>query len=846
MRYEHLVATAAEEITERPRRIVVAFLLLTVVFAGGLSNVSTEAGTEQFASGIPAEEALQDVQQEFGTAFAADTGTTQLVQRNRNVLSKPAMLRMLRSQDALEGKDDLRVAGTSSAATTVALTLDPTARTTDEQIRVIEQATPTEIDSAIQQNRDNPAFTGAVSDDFNAKAASASATIGVVTHEIPGLGGGGGSAAGQSGSSPLTDVQLRSQRVVDTVGGDITVFGSGIISAEFATVITDSLLIVTPAATILIVFFLIVAYRDLLDLLLGSFALLMAVIWTFGFLGLAGIPFNQVMISIPPLLLAVGIDFGIHAVNRYREDRAEGLDVGAAMDVAVRQLIVAFFIVTGTTVIGFLSNLSSALTPIRDFGAVAAVGITFTFLIFGIFLPAAKVYLDRNRDRLPIPTFSEAPLGAEGSRLASALRAGVGIADRAPAVFLLLILVLTATSGVYATGISTSFSQEDFLPPEETPEYLEELPEPFAPGDYSAVATLNFLEEKFTASQGGSVTIYAEAHMERDTVLEELHRLGDDPPSTFVAEDGHADEQSLVSVIRSRAASDPEFRRLVNRNDRNANGIPDENLDEVYDYLLSSSSRQATLQYLSEDRRSTRIVYPAKADADQAEVTADGRQVAEQFRGDATATGGTVVFQAVSDLIFNSAVVSLATALSLTVVFLLLIYSILEGLPTLGIANTIPIVLSVALVAATMRVAGISFNAFTATILSLTIGLGIDYSVHVVHRFIDERRSHDLSTALDLTVRGTGGALLGSMLTTTTGIGVLTLAVLSVLGQFGILTAISILYSFLASLLVLPSTLVLWDRLKGHDPDRPVDVTESAPFDFLKRERSTPKPVRSD
>ncbi|WP_348608430.1 efflux RND transporter permease subunit [Halobaculum rarum] len=844
---EGVTAAVATEITERPGRIVAAFLLLTLVFAGGLANVSTAAGTEQFTSGIPAEEALSDIQRDFGPSFADDTGSTQLVQRDRNVLSKPAMLRMLEAQHRLQETDGLRVVGVSSPAATVARTIDPNATTTEAQIRVLERATSTEIDGAIRENADNPAFTGGVSDDFNAESAAASATIGVVTHEIPGAGGGG-AAAGQSGSSPLTDIQIRSQRVVDTVGGDITVFGSGIISAEFSSVITDSLLIVTPAAVLLIIGFLIVAYRDLIDLLLGSFTLLLAVVWTFGFLGLAGIPFSQMMISVPPLLLAVGIDFGIHAVNRYREDRAEGYGVEDAMNLAVRQLLVAFFIVTGTTVIGFLANLTSDLAPIREFGLVAAAGILFTFLLFGVFLPAAKVLIDQRRDVIPIPTFSQAPLGAEGSGLASVLRVGVSIGDRAPRVFLALVLVLTAASGGYAAGISTSFSQEDFLPPEETPDYLEELPEPFAPSDYTAVATLNFLEEKFTASQGGSVTVYVEGDMEDSTRLEELYRMGDDPPSTFVSEDGRAESQSIVTVIQRRAASDPEFRRLVNRNDRNANGVPDDNLGEIYDYLLSSSSREQALQYLSEDRRSTQVVYSTEADADQSAVTADGRAVADRYRdtsGVAVATGSTVVFAAVSDLIFVSAAQSLAVALSLTVVFLLVIYGVLEGLPSLGLINTIPIIASVALVAATMRLAGIAFNAFTATILSLTIGLGIDYSVHVVHRFIDERGEHDLFTALERTVRGTGGALLGSMLTTTTGIGVLVFSVLSILGQFGTLTALSILYSFLTSMLVLPSALVVWDGLKGHDPDRPVEAKPGLSVPFLRR-GDRPEPTSAD
>jgi hypothetical protein len=60
------------------------------------------------------------------------------------------------------------------------------------------------------------------------------------------------------------------------------------------------------------------------------------------------------------------------------------------------------------------------------------------------------------------------------------------------------------------------------------------------------------------------------------------------------------------------------------------------------------------------------------------------------------------------------------------------------------------------------------------------------------------------------------------MVTTVSGIGVLVLAILSVLGQFGVLTALSILYSFLASLLVLPSVLVLWDRYRGNDPSVPI------------------------
>ncbi|WP_224450101.1 efflux RND transporter permease subunit [Haloprofundus salilacus] len=811
-----------ERIVERSGRVVVLFLVLTLVFTAGLGNVSTESGTEQFAEDIPANRALEDINREFGAPFESEPGSTQLIQRGQNVLSKPALLEMLRTQEALEERTGLRVSSTSSAATVVAQSLDPEATTLDAQITAVERASPSEIRAAVRANADNPGFTGTLSNDFNRRSASASATIGVVRHDIPGYES---AAAGQGGSSPLTPIQRQTQHVVAATSDDITVFGSGVTADEFGSVITDSLLIVTPAAVIFIVFFLVVAYRDLIDLLLGGLSLFMTIIWTFGFLGLAGIPFSQMMIAVPPLLLAVGIDFGIHAINRYREDRQDGHDIDGAMQLATDQLLVAFFIVTGTTVIGFLSNLASDLAPIQDFGIVAAVGIVFTFLIFGIFLPAAKVWIDRRRDGWPIPTFSETPLGQEGSRLGEALRGGVVVAGKAPALFLLAVVLLSAGAGAYATGVDTSFSQEDFLPPEETPAYLDALPEPFAPSEYSVVATLNFLEEKFETTQGGSATVFWETNMERDTALEEIHRAGDDPPDSFVHSGGRADSESIVTVIRSQTARDPEFRAVVDRNDADGNGVPDRNLGDVYDALLNTPARSQAVDYLSEDRRSTRITYSTKASASQNAVTEDARAVADKFRGGddaAVATGDIVVFKAVSDLILQSAISSLALALGATVVFLVLVYWLVEGYPSLGVANTVPIGVAVALIAGTMRLLDISFNAFTATILAITIGLGIDYSVHVVHRFVDERRTHSLFTALDRTVRGTGGALAGSMLTTTFGIGVLVLSLLSVLGQFGVLTALSIAYSFFVSLLVLPSVLVLWDRYQGNDPAVPI------------------------
>jgi predicted RND superfamily exporter protein len=779
-----------DAIAAHPGRVVLAFLVLTGVFVAGLGNIETESGQGQFTEDLDSYEAFQDIQREFGASFTAGGASTTLLQDGQNVLSKRGLLRNLEAQRRLAARESLRVERTSSPARTVARTLDPGATTLEAQMDAVEAATPGEIDAAVRTAATEPGFRQDLSEDFVRETASASAMQGSVGH-----------------ASDIDDREQRVRRLVDPVDG-VFIVGSS------PNTVSDSLLLTLPAALLFIVLFLLVAYRDLVDLLAGVVALLLTLVWTFGFLGLIGIAFNPLLIAVPPLLIAIGIDFGIHAVNRYREERVAGADIERSMRVTTDQLLVAFFMVTGTTVIGFLSNLSSALGPIRDFAVTAAAGMVFTFCIFGVFLPALKVFVDRLRERYPIPTLSRSPLGSEGSPLGRLLSGGIGIARRGPVLFLVLVLVASVGGGVYAAGIGSGFDQESFIPPADRPAYLDPVPEPFRPPDYDYPERYDFRETQFDRSE--QVFMYVEGDMERDGALESLHRATLDPPDTLVRDEGgrYAEAESIVDVVRSRADRDPEFRQLVARNDADGDGIPDDDIDAIYDYLLDSSSRDRALSYLSEDRRSARVVLSAEDGTSSGAVAGDIQHLSTQYRADASPTGNSLIFEEASALIMETVVVSLAITLAGAAVFLVVAYWLTEGRPSLGLVNLVPIAITVVGVVASMRYLGVQFNAFNGVILSLTIGLGIDYSVHVTHRFADEFDQRPLLPALRRTVVGTGGALLGSMLTTVFGVGVLVLAVNPAIGVFGLLTSLSIVYAFVASLFVLPSVLVVWARLR--------------------------------
>jgi predicted RND superfamily exporter protein len=109
-----------------------------------------------------------------------------------------------------------------------------------------------------------------------------------------------------------------------------------------------------------------------------------------------------------------------------------------------------------------------------------------------------------------------------------------------------------------------------------------------------------------------------------------------------------------------------------------------------------------------------------------------------------------------------------------------------------------------------MYVSGFAFNFVTATIGAISNGVGIDYSIHMTQRFREELdRSSRRMEALHMAVSGTGAALVASALSSIVGFGILGFAPMPMFSSYGFLTAIMIALALAASLIVLPSLLIL-------------------------------------
>jgi hypothetical protein len=123
-------------------------------------------------------------------------------------------------------------------------------------------------------------------------------------------------------------------------------------------------------------------------------------------------------------------------------------------------------------------------------------------------------------------------------------------------------------------------------------------------------------------------------------------------------------------------------------------------------------------------------------------------------------------------------------------------------------AALLPVFASFALMLATLLVIGHKLNFMNVLVFPILVGIGIDYGIHVVHRFRDGAPVRDIVTE-------TGRAFVMTTLTTMAGFGSLVLSRYKGLSSFGFVTILGMLFVLLTSLVALPAMLRLVERRKA-------------------------------
>jgi len=578
--------------------------------------------------------------------------------------------------------------------------------------------------------------------------------------------------------------------------------------------------LVVPFALVVILAMLAFAYRDLADIGVSFLGVLVSLAWMFGILGWLDVPATESIIVGPVLVVGLSVDYGLHVFMRDREQRdPEGL-VRASMGRALRAVAVAFALVTLTTSVGFLANLTNEFAIIRDLAVGITLGVVSALVVFVTFVPALKVTVDETLAARGVAR-DRSPLGS-GRFLRPVLSTSVRAATAAAPVVLVVALVAGAAGGVAWGDLERQGMEE---PPENVADWKTDLPGPMGWDEPADIEHAQYVAEAYRSSRA-SRTVRSQILVQGPVTdpetldrVQAVHRSLANESGVATA-GGRAAVQSPLSVLWAVSGENRSVARALERADTDDDRVPDENLTAVYDALSAAAPAEAGRVL---ERRpdgsyaSLRLLVGVEgrlSDNEQADLTSGA---ADRLEGQtdlrATAVGAGTWARAESIQTARSILETLVLALVAVAAVLTLVYRRLHGSASLGAVTAVPIALVTALLVGAMSVLAIPLTIATALLMSLVVGLGIDYSIHVSDRFARELDAGDGPVAaLDRAVRGTGGALLGSTLTSAGAFVTLRLHPDPRMQNFGTLVVLALALSFVVSVFVLPSALLLWHR----------------------------------
>ncbi len=577
--------------------------------------------------------------------------------------------------------------------------------------------------------------------------------------------------------------------------------GEAIISNEMDEATMDANIIIMPGIFVVICLILLIMFKKFSYVILPLASLGISVIWLFGTMILLGISFNMMMVAIVPLLMGLGVDYSVHLFHNYKAELKNGKKPGLAIIASIQDVGMAIFLATLTTVVAFLSFLSAGIPPLRDFGILCALGIIYTLITALTFQMAVRFLLDRkkikglvskNNNKISLDFYME-----KFSKFILKQRKIILIF----AVFITLILAIGIPQ------VKTTFDMNDFLPE-----------------GNEALKLMIDIGKSFPSASESQEYILIEGDVASVETLKGISKtyenLKDDE---FVTKTpfGEPKENSILSIIRNAIRDNSSLSVIYNID---SSGIPKSDFDVVgiYDYLYNSEKYMMDtrsvlhLQGNNYDATVMRIYTDSSySDKDSDNSNTQSETLYENLNNDLVSYGdANAIVTGISSSIYtimNSMTESQLISTLISVLLAALILMIVFRNPLLGLITIIPVGISIIWIIGSIYFIGYSFNIMTVMVTSLNIGIGIAFGIHVTQRFrLTADRTGDVKKAVSKTIEHTGGALFIAALTTAAGFGMLILAPLPPEQQFGIITAMTVIYSYITSIFILPAVLMKW------------------------------------
>ncbi len=515
--------------------------------------------------------------------------------------------------------------------------------------------------------------------------------------------------------------------------------------------------------------------------ILSLIPVFVSVIWTAGSMGYIGIELASITVGLGAMIVGMGIDYSIHITHRFFELLRDDHDFPLAESVST--IAPPLFASAATTMAGFVAMAFGKMPMNAKMGFLLTTGIGYAFLAVLIILPPLLVLERRymsaafkhTEERAACATNGAGSAGGDGI-VRNALGSIALFQARSPVLVIVIALALTAAIAPFATQSRMDESNENWIP--EDCAIITAFQSMWS--DYSGTDTVTVA---IILDNAGTVSDLADPD-----VLKSVHRLAmvfgateiieTVDSATFAmiaANDGHLPQTLYTS--KKIIEENPEIRSKFNRD------------YSVMRLDVAGASIEATDMPTIEQEVGT-VSFP---DGVSVHLTgmgpmdvAMGEQM-ESEMGFTTIVGFILVF-VVASLFYRSALV--------------------------GLIAITPIVIALVWTISTMGLIDLPFTPLSVTIFTMVMGIGIDYSIHLVHRIKEERKLHKIEDAVVIAVTNVGDSLFSATATTTVCFASLTLASLLAVDRLGRTLSLGVIFCFFAALFMVPAILVIEDKVR--------------------------------
>ena len=578
-------------------------------------------------------------------------------------------------------------------------------------------------------------------------------------------------------------------------------------------------------------------------------------------LGITIIARSQFSNLLPILVLALGIDDSLHALHRYKEERKNGVGTTEATEITLTRVGRAIMLTSVTTMAAFAANLFSDVAALRSFGVEAALGILAAFLLTGLWVPLIRLSVDEWMMKRNKNTTDKQVTHLVSEDFLRNITTTCGKAK--PAIIVALIAALvTIPAAVGMAQLEGDFRVEDFLDErsdfaqgveivterfadEGEPAYLLIEGDVLDPRVYAAIDEFRIemgvlpdgVADKITRLPNGDIDILALDEM----IFAAQGSLALDPTPFEAAGwnstiDGHG-----------MNCSEEGFGLLLDTSDRDClaffygflslygvpgvGPIPDIPPSIVELYIKPSIELDPLKPWLNIDGEPAQYErmlirfgmtspedFPGMGEGIEElwrdlEVFTNLSSGTQEKAGEKTdeepltwvmITGRPVTRYVASNAMQNE----MQSSLVLGSLFVFLTLSV--GFRSFKQASVtlIPILLVVVWLYGLMYAAGSSLNIVTVTIATISLGVGIDYCIHVTERYRESRENGESHDEALVAVGGACGlALTGSAASDIAGFSVIALSPMGLFSNFGLYSAAMIALSLIASLVLTTAAL---------------------------------------